>query len=167
MGGFAGVSQWAEESLSLFKKGCSSRQLECESHRIVELMRLIKRLTPDFKTITDFRRNNRAEAFICHATILSIHVGAWKGVHIQPSSGRLPASNEDFPWIQWGCPFGTALFLDKWIGERWNGDELDGPGIQHQTSGRYPGGAKIDGSPGVIRGFFLVYLDNSTAGLCR
>ena len=37
----------------------SSRQLERESHRNVEVMWLIKRLTPDFKTVADFRRNNR------------------------------------------------------------------------------------------------------------
>jgi transposase len=37
----------------------SSRQLERESHRNVEVMWLVKRLTPDFKTIADFRRNNR------------------------------------------------------------------------------------------------------------
>jgi transposase len=37
----------------------SSRQLEREAHRNVEVMWLVKRLTPDFKTIADFRRNNR------------------------------------------------------------------------------------------------------------
>jgi transposase len=37
----------------------SSRRLERESHRNVEVMWLIKRLMPDFKTIADFRRNNR------------------------------------------------------------------------------------------------------------
>jgi transposase len=37
----------------------SSRQLERESHRNVELMWLLRRLTPDFKTIADFRRHNR------------------------------------------------------------------------------------------------------------
>jgi transposase len=37
----------------------SSRHLERESHRNVEVMWLIQRLTPDFKTIADFRRNNR------------------------------------------------------------------------------------------------------------
>ena len=37
----------------------SSRQLERESHRNLEVMWLIKRLTPDFKTIADFRRDNR------------------------------------------------------------------------------------------------------------
>jgi len=37
----------------------SSRQLEKEAGRNLELMWLLKRLTPDFKTIADFRRDNR------------------------------------------------------------------------------------------------------------
>jgi transposase len=37
----------------------SSRCLEKESHRNVEVMWLIKKLNPDFKTIADFRRDNR------------------------------------------------------------------------------------------------------------
>jgi len=36
----------------------SSRRLEREAHRNVELMWLTGRLTPDFKTIADFRRDN-------------------------------------------------------------------------------------------------------------
>ena len=36
----------------------SSRRLEKETHRNVELMWLIERLTPDFKTIADFRKDN-------------------------------------------------------------------------------------------------------------
>ena len=36
----------------------SSRRLERESQRNVELMWLLNRLTPDFKTIADFRRDN-------------------------------------------------------------------------------------------------------------
>ena len=43
----------------------SSRRLEQESHRNVELMWLLRRLPPDFKTIADFRRD---------------HPGALKGV---------------------------------------------------------------------------------------
>jgi transposase len=38
----------------------SSRRLEQETHRNVELMWLLKRLTPDFKTIADFRRDHPA-----------------------------------------------------------------------------------------------------------
>jgi len=37
----------------------SSRGLERESHRNVELMWLIRRLRPDFKTIADFRKDNK------------------------------------------------------------------------------------------------------------
>ena len=36
----------------------SSRRLERETHRNIELMWLTGRLTPDFKTIADFRRDN-------------------------------------------------------------------------------------------------------------
>ncbi len=36
----------------------SSRRIEKESHRNVELMCLLTRLSPDFKTIADFRKNN-------------------------------------------------------------------------------------------------------------
>lgn len=36
----------------------SSRKLEQETHRNVELMWLLRRLRPDFKTIADFRRDN-------------------------------------------------------------------------------------------------------------
>jgi transposase len=38
----------------------SSRRLEREAQRNVELMWLTGRLSPDLKTITDFRRNNAA-----------------------------------------------------------------------------------------------------------
>lgn len=38
----------------------SSRRLEAEARRNVELMWLLRRLTPDFKTIADFRKDNRA-----------------------------------------------------------------------------------------------------------
>src|SRR5437899_11764947 len=37
----------------------SSRKLERETHRNVELMWLLRKLRPDFKTIADFRRDNR------------------------------------------------------------------------------------------------------------
>jgi transposase len=36
----------------------SSRQLEKEANRNVELMWLLRRLAPDFKTIADFRKDN-------------------------------------------------------------------------------------------------------------
>ena len=38
----------------------SSRRLEAETHRNLEVTWLLRRLQPDFKTIADFRRDNRA-----------------------------------------------------------------------------------------------------------
>ena len=37
----------------------SSRRLEVETHRNLEVIWLLRRLRPDFKTIADFRRDNR------------------------------------------------------------------------------------------------------------
>ncbi|WP_286693478.1 transposase [Paracoccus sp. SCN 68-21] len=37
----------------------SSRRLEVETRRNLEVIWLLRRLTPDFKTIADFRRDNR------------------------------------------------------------------------------------------------------------
>ena len=49
----------------------SSRRLEQETHRNVELMWLLRRLTPDFKTIADFRRDHpRALKGVCQQFIL-------------------------------------------------------------------------------------------------
>jgi len=48
----------------------SSRGLERETHRNVELMWLLGRLTPDFKTIADFRKDNgKAIRSVCRAFI--------------------------------------------------------------------------------------------------
>jgi transposase/macrodomain Ter protein organizer (MatP/YcbG family) len=49
----------------------SSRRLEQETHRNVELMWLLRRLTPDFKTIADFRRDHpQALKGVCQQFIL-------------------------------------------------------------------------------------------------
>lgn len=49
---------------------CSSRKLERESHRNIEVLWLLKRLTPDFKTIANFRRENGvAFAAACRAFV--------------------------------------------------------------------------------------------------
>ena len=49
----------------------SSRRLEKEANRNVELMWLMRRLTPDFKTIADFRRDNhKAIQKVCRSFTL-------------------------------------------------------------------------------------------------
>lgn len=52
----------------------SSRKLERESHRNIEVLWLLKRLTPDFKSIANFRREN-GRAFRQPAGPLSASVG--------------------------------------------------------------------------------------------
>src|SRR5215469_13044050 len=51
-----------------------SRRLEAETHRNVEVIWLLRQLKPDFKTVADFRRDNRrrfaqysANSFCCAA----------------------------------------------------------------------------------------------------
>lgn len=44
----------------------SSRQLEKECHRNLELIWLLRQLAPDFKTIADFRRDHRAAFKLVH-----------------------------------------------------------------------------------------------------
>jgi transposase len=49
----------------------SSRRLECEAQRNIELMWLTGRLAPDFKTIADFRRDNsKAIQKVCREFVL-------------------------------------------------------------------------------------------------
>ena len=49
----------------------SSRRLECETQRNVELMWLCERLSPDFKTIADFRKDNgKAIRGVCWEFVL-------------------------------------------------------------------------------------------------
>ncbi|GJL62861.1 MAG: hypothetical protein NPIRA04_15150 [Nitrospirales bacterium] len=49
----------------------SSRRLEREAHRNVELMWLTGRLAPDFKTIADFRKKNgNAIRLVCREFIM-------------------------------------------------------------------------------------------------
>jgi transposase len=40
----------------------SSRRLEAETHRNIEVIWLLRHLKPDFKTIADFRRDNKSQA---------------------------------------------------------------------------------------------------------
>ena len=70
--GFAGITAKAtgrpgyapKDLLKLYIYGYlnrvrSSRRLEAETHRNIEVIWLLRHLKPDFKTIADFRRDNR------------------------------------------------------------------------------------------------------------
>jgi transposase len=62
--------------LKLYIYGClnrvqSSRRLERDAQRNVELMWLTGRLAPDFKTIADFRRDNgKAVGLVCREFVM-------------------------------------------------------------------------------------------------
>lgn len=73
----------------------SSRALEREANRNLELLWLIKRLAPDFKTIADFRRNNRqAVQQVCREfTGFCLQNGLFGGELVAIDGSKFRASN--------------------------------------------------------------------------
>ena len=57
----------------------SSRRLERECHRNIEVLWLLNRLAPDFKTIAEFRRVNREALGRVELLDERVHVVAWRG----------------------------------------------------------------------------------------
>lgn len=82
--------------LKLFLYGCinrinSSRRLEVESKRNIELMWLLGNLAPDFKTIADFRKDNKALISKCNKDVKSLlkHNGLISGAVISVDGTKL------------------------------------------------------------------------------
>lgn len=82
----------------------SSRRLEREACRNLELVWLLRRLTPDFKTIADFRRDNlaaltaacRAFVLFCRETgIVQGQLVAIDGSHVAATASRRQAFGRD------------------------------------------------------------------------
>lgn len=73
----------------------SSRRLEREANRNVELMWLLGKLTPDFKTVADFRRDNRdAVRKVCREfTFFCRQLGLFGGELIAIDGGKFKAVN--------------------------------------------------------------------------
>lgn len=73
----------------------SSRSLEKESHRNLEVMWLLKKLAPDFKTIADFRKDNKgAIKKVCREfTLLCKHLELFRGELIAIDSSKFRAVN--------------------------------------------------------------------------
>ena len=80
----------------------ASRRLEAETHRNVQVMWLIKRLTPGFKTIADFRKDHaRAIVGVCRAFIRFCREQSLFGAHVASprETGRADAScRRACPW---------------------------------------------------------------------
>ncbi len=55
----------------------SSRRLEREAQRNVEMMWLTQRLAPDFKTIADFRKDNGPAIRAACRQFVELVVGGW------------------------------------------------------------------------------------------
>jgi transposase len=73
----------------------SSRKLEQETHRNVELMWLLHKLTPDFKTIADFRRDNpQALKAVCREfTLLCKQLDLFGGQFVAIDGSKFRAVN--------------------------------------------------------------------------
>lgn len=79
----------------------SSRRLEAECHRNIEVIWLLRRLRPDFKTIADFRRENATSvrqvfrAFVVRAGSVCLNsfgaVAKWIPASVRPPSGLMAA----------------------------------------------------------------------------
>src|SRR3546814_20263139 len=71
----------------------SSRRLERETQRNIELMWLTGRLMPDFKTIADFRRDNgpAIRAACAPFIVLSRPFDLFTGARVAPAGGKFTA----------------------------------------------------------------------------
>jgi transposase len=78
-----------------FNQVHSSRRLEREAQRNIELMWLIGRLAPDFKTIADFRKDNRqAIRLVCREFVmLCKRVGLFKDAFVAIDGSKFKAVN--------------------------------------------------------------------------
>ena len=95
--------------LKLFIYGCinrinSSRRLETETKRNIELMWLLGNLTPDFKTIADFRKDNKAlikrcskdvKIFLKDSGLISGEVVSIDGTKLKANANRTMLSSEE------------------------------------------------------------------------
>lgn len=73
----------------------SSRCLEKESQRNLEVMWLMRKLTPDFKTIADFRKDNRGalKGLFKEFTLICKHLGLFGGELVAIDSSKFRAVN--------------------------------------------------------------------------
>lgn len=81
----------------------SSRRLEAECHRNLEVLWLLRELKPDFKTIADFRKNNAAafRAVVREFTRLCRQLDLFGGQLLAIDGTKLKASNAaDQNWSQ-------------------------------------------------------------------
>jgi transposase len=97
----------------------SSRQLERECTRNIEVLWLLNRVAPDFKTIADFRRDNRpAIGFVCRGFVQFCRLEGLFGAELVAIDGSKFAASSS-PQRAWTVDQlkRQAAKLDKRIGE--------------------------------------------------
>jgi transposase len=74
----------------------SSRMLEREAQRNVEVMWLLSKLTPDFKTIADFRKDNLTaiKAVCCEFTLLCKKLELFGGELVAIDESQVPCRQQ-------------------------------------------------------------------------
>jgi transposase len=79
----------------------SSRRLEAECHRNLEVIWLLRQLAPDFKTIADFRKNNASafKAVVREFTSVCRQLDLFGGQLLAIDGSRFKASND--PHANW------------------------------------------------------------------
>jgi transposase len=120
----------------------SSRRLEQETHRNVELRWLLKKLRPDHKTMADFRKNNLGPLRqVCREfTVLCKQLDLFAGALVAIAGSKFKAVNAKERNF---TPDKLAKLLQQ-IDQRVEGylQELDGQ--DHQDEAGTPGGAVVD-----------------------
>lgn len=73
----------------------SSRQIEAQTHKNIEVMWLIGKLKPDHKTISNFRTDNKAcfKAVFKQFTLFCLDLGLYEGKFIAIDGSKFKASN--------------------------------------------------------------------------
>jgi transposase len=117
----------------------SSRRLEQETHRNVELMWLLKKLRPDHKTIADFRKNNLAPLRqVCREfTLLCKRLDLFAGELVAIDGSKFKAVNAKERNF---TPDRLAKLLQQ-IDQRVEGYLKDLDGQDNQDEAGTPGGA--------------------------
>ena len=127
----------------------SSRRLEREARRNVELMWLLGRLSPDFKTIADFRKDNgKAIRRVCREFVeLCRRLELFCGDVVAIDGSKFKAVNHYDNAKSHGRTFaryaqvmdGRHTLHHENAGASEYGNELARAGIQHQTCAEDPG----------------------------
>ena len=120
----------------------SSRRLEQETHRNVELMWLLKKLRPDHKTIADFRKNNLMPLRqVCReCTLLCKQLDLFAGELVAIDGSKFKAVNAKARNF---TPDKLTNLLQQ-IDQRVEGSLQELDGQDHQDDAGTPGGAVAD-----------------------